>query len=225
MATRFYLTRQSYTVINPGTLGTWGSSVKSIYKLAQTGDTADGAYLNSTYTGYGAGTVLFRQYISPEMSAGIVFNGSTTYELCIRMSESSTAANAYGQWALGIVSEDGTTSYFSPLTTKDSTEMATSLTARSNTITGGISYTTVAGDHLVLEVGWDQDAATGYSIVMSNGFLETTDLSGDGDTGTDDPWFETSNTITFGGGDPAPPATNEDYDVSAYISGVLDEWV
>lgn len=225
MATRFYLTRQAYTTINPGTLATWGSSVKSICKLVQTGATVDAAFLVSAYTGYGAGTVLFRQYISAEMSSGIVFNASTTYELCQRHKESSSSANAYQQWSLGIVNAAGTTSYFTPLTIKDGTEFSsTDETGRANGTTGGITYTTVAGDHLVIELGWDQDAAGSYTISMVNGFLETVDLSGDGDIGTDDGWFEFGNTITFGGGDPAPPATNEDWDVSAYIGGVLDEW-
>ena len=223
MATRFYLTRTLHTTINPGTLGTWGSSVKAIYNMELPNPGAS-SFLSSLYTGYGQGTVLFRQFISPEMSPGIVFDGTTTYNLVMRHSESSTSANAFQQWALSIVDDTGATSYFSALTVKDSTEFGTSLAARSNTQTGGITYTTVTGDRLVLEVGWDQDGSGSYTITNSLGNTST-DLSGEGDTGVQNPWFETSNTITFGGGDPPPPATSEDYELTAYISGVLDEWV
>lgn len=231
MATRFYFTRQAHTAINPGTIFTWGSSVKSIYRLVlDTHATTDASYLNSVYTGYGQGTVLFRQFISDELSGGIVFDSATTYELVQRFCESSGSANAFNLFGVAIVSEDGTTirDKFDALE-KDGTEFAIGSTetaiANLRNGTSGLNYTTVAGDHLVVEMGWDQDGSGSYSIHCSNGFLDTTDLSGAGDTLARDGWIEFSNTITLGGGDPAPPATNEDYDVTAYISGVLDEMV
>ncbi len=224
--TRLYLTRTAFTVVNPGTIGTWGSSVKSIYNLGLTNPAAS-SFLTSTYTGYGLGTVLFRQFITPPLAAGIAFTAASTFNMVFRSSESSTSANAYQLFHVSIVSEDGLTirAQFSS-NEKDGTEFSTVLTARANLNTGGLgTYTTVAGDRLVLELGWDQDASGSYSVSMSIGNTST-DLSGDGDTGVQNPYLDTSNTLTLDAGGEAPaPATNEDWDVSAYIGGVLDEWV
>lgn len=225
MATKMWLSRTAHSYINPGTLFTWGSSVKAIYNLNDT-DLDDSSYLTSTYTGYGAGTVIFRQFISRPMSASIVFNSSTTYEMCLRASESSTSANAFQLFGVSIVSNDGLTlrGQFSALE-KDGTEFSTSLTARSNLRSGtsGLNYTTVAGDRLVVEVGWDQDAVGSYSISQSLGNTGSF-LSGDGDTSILAPYIEFSNTITFTA-EGAAPSTNEDWNVTGYISAVLDEWV
>lgn len=225
MATKMWFSRTSFSICNPGTIFTWGSSVKSIFSLHDT-DTDDSSYLTSTYTGYGLGTVLFRQFISKPMDAGIVFNSSTTYTCCMRHSESSTAANAFQLFGVAIISEDGTTirDQFDALE-KDGTEFATSLTARSNLRNGtsGISYTTVSGDRLVVEVGWDQDASGSYSISNSLGNTGSF-LSGDGDTSILAPFIEFSNTITFHAEGGGAPATNEDFDATVYISGVHDDW-
>lgn len=225
MATKMWLSRTTHTYINPGTVFTWGSSVKAIYNLNAT-DLDDSSYLSSGYTGYGAGTVLFRQFISLPMDASIVFNSSTTYTMCMRHSESSTSANAYQLFGVAIYSNDGATqrAKFTALE-KDGIEFGTSLAARSNLMggTSGISYTTVSGDRLVLEVGWDQDASGSYTITNSVGNTGAF-LSGEGDTSILAPWIEFSNTITFQA-EGAAPASNEDWDVTAYITGVLDDWI
>ena len=237
MATRFYLSRTAFSTVNPGTVFTWGSSVKSVLGMYTSATSpVDTQYLVNTYTGYGAGTVLFRQWVSPEMSSGIVFDTNTSYTVTIGASESSTAANAFMLFGVAIYSSDGTTqrAKFTALE-KDGTEYAlhstdgsgnSILVGRQNvkSSASGISYTTVAGDRLVLEVGWDQDASGSYSIRKRTGYITDSDLV-DGSSSSNRPWFETSNTITFGGGDPPPPATNEDYELTAYITGVLDEWV
>jgi hypothetical protein len=224
MATRMYFSRDAFTYINPGTLGTWGSSVKSIKQLLNSGST-DASLLNTGYTGYGLGTVLYRQYISPPMSASISFTGSTTTTLVNRHSESSTSANAYQLYYVAIVNSSGVVQASFSANEKDGTEFATSLTARSNLNTGGLgTYTTTAGDRIVVELGWDQDASGSYTITMSEGYVGGTDLSGEGDTDIQQGWIEFSNTITFTA-EGAPPATNEDWDVTAYITGVLDEWI
>ncbi len=224
MATKMWLSRVAHSYINPGTLFTWGSSVKSIYNLNAT-DLDDSSYLTSTYTGYGLGTVLFRQFISLPMAAGIVFDSTTTYTMCCRHSESSTAANAFQLFGVAIVSNDGTAvrDKFDALE-KDGTEFATSLTARSNlrSTGSGLNYTTVLGDRLVVELGWDQDASGSYSIATSLG--NTGSFLTDGDTGILAPWIEFSNTITFNAEGGGAPATNEDFDATLYISAVLDEW-
>lgn len=226
MATRLYLTRTAFSVVNPGTMFTWGSSVKSIFSLGLTNPAAS-TFLTSTYTGYGAGTVLFRQFITVPLAAGIVFDTTTSWTMVMRQSESSTSANAFQLFGVALVSSDGTVTRdkFDALE-KDGTELSTSLTARSNAkaSASGLNATTIAGDRLVLEVGWDQDATGSYSISNSLGNTGS-DLSGDGDTAIRNPYLDCSVTLTAdGGGEAVPPATNEDFDMTLYISGVLDEW-
>lgn len=222
MATKFFLGREAYTADNPGTLGTWGGSYKSLYKLATT--TFNTSFVVYTINGHTAGTTIMRQYVTEPMSSGITFGAASTYNVVIRYKESTTAANAFACFYLAIVSEDGTTvrSQAASLE-KDGTEFGTSLAARSNSNTGILpNYTTVAGDRLVLEIGWDMDGGGTASLSISLGDDDATFLSGEGDTDIDSPWFETSVDITFGG-EGGGGVSNEDYTSTSYISGVLDE--
>lgn len=228
MATRFYLTETAFTVVNPGTIGTWGSTTNKAIKKMTTPNPGDTSFITYNVSMNGAFTSLHRQYISEPMAAGISFTTSSTYTMVAQQQESSTAADSYMRYHLAIVSEDGATirCQFSA-GEKEGTENPTSYASRTNVNTGGLgNYTTVAGDRLVLEYGVDKDASGTYTISYRYGNTGASDLSStEGDTGsTDNPWFETSVNITFDVEDP-PPAENEDFDCTTYISAVLDEWV
>jgi hypothetical protein len=188
-------------------------------------DPADMSFVLEAYTG-GSGTYLFRTFVTNPLAAGIVFNGSTTWKWVTRLKESSTSANIFQCFHVAIVSEDGATTRaeFSAKEV-DGTEASTTTTSRTNTNTGGIVYTTVLGDRIVFECGWSQGAGT-YTCTLSRGNGDASDLTdGDADTGINNPWFETSATITYDTGDPPPPASSEDWDGAIYISGVLDEFI
>lgn len=223
MATRLYFSRDAYTGSDPGTLSTWDStSSKSIKQLINTGST-DGSMLLTGYT-KGIGTAIYRQYISNDLAAGIVFDGTTTYTLCQRAKESSTSANAYALMYVAIIDSAGTIKGEFSANEKDGTEFVSgTYTARSNSKTGGFTYTTADQDRLVVEYGWDQDASGSYTISMVEGYTGGTDVS-DGSTSVQQGWFETSATLTYYT-PPPPPVTVADWDVTAYISGVLDDWL
>lgn len=231
MATRFWLSGTAFTIVNPGTIGTWGSdSLKTIKYLWGTAPPDDDAFNTVAVSMNGAFTSCHRQYISAPMAAGIVFNSSTTWTMVNQMSESSTSANAYQRYHVAIISEDGSTvrAEFSAGGEKDGTELSTSLSSRVNINTGGIVYTTVAGDRLVLELGVDKDGSGTYTITYRYGNTGANDLSStEGDTdSTDNPWFECSANITWdAGGEDPPPTFNEDFDCTTYITGVLDEFL
>lgn len=233
MSTRFYLGRSSFTAMNPGTLGSWGNSYKQMYKMETSKQST--SFTTYTISGMGAGTTLMRQFISQPLDGGIAFTTSTTYALVCRFSEGSSSGDIFSRFYLAIVNSSGDVQVISSAQ-KDGTEFATSLTSRNNTATGILgNYTSSANDRLVLEVGWDKDGSTLTSGSISLGDSSSSDLTqGDADTGINNPWFETSNNITFGGnpgggGSSTPPpesSPTNSYDFSAgvYIGGVLDEW-
>ncbi len=231
MATRFYMGDANFTAATTTHHGGWGSSVADHeYLQLEATNPSDMSFVLESYTGMGAGTRRFRTFISEEMSGGLVFNGSTTWTWVCRYGQSSSSADTFSLFHIAIISDDGNTlrAEFSAKE-KDGTEVVTSTgtpSSRTNMNTGGIVYTTVAGDRIQLEVGWDQDGSGSYTQVVSRGNNSGTDLSStDGDTDIQNPWMECSTTITFGGGDPPPPATDEDWTAQFFLSGFLDEWV
>lgn len=226
MASRFYYSLDTFTTVTIAEQGAWGTTVADHIKCYMyTTNPGDMGFVLEAYTG-GSGTYRFRTFVTEPLAAGIVFNASTTWKWVGRIKESSTSANIYSMFHIAIVSQDGTTTRaeFSSKQSDD-TEATTTTTSRSNINTGGIVYTTVAGDRIVFECGWTQGAGT-YTATLSRGNNDASDLAdGDVDTGVNNPWMECSVTCTALGGDPAPPASSEDWDATVYISGVLDEWI
>jgi hypothetical protein len=162
------------------------------------------------------------------MAASILFNSSTTFELCIRCDESTSSGDLYLRVHMFIVSNDGGTVRAFSWTAQDGTEFGTTFTSRSLTYSGASgSYTTVAGDRIVIEVGWYKGASGSVTGNIQWGSASASnDLVGDGDIGSpDNAWFETNATVGTGGGaEPPPPSTIEDYSIEGYITGVLDDW-
>lgn len=233
MATRFYMSADSFSSATTTARGSWGATVTDhVYRWMYDTNPGDEGFVLESY-GVTSGTRRFRTFISEVMDSGVVFDSSTTWTWVNRYGQSSSAANTFSAFFVSIISEDGNTlrESFSALE-KDGTEITTSTTtptSRTNINTGGISYTTVAGDRVQLEVGWDKDGTGTHTIVTSRGNASGTDLSStDGDSDIQNPWMECSVTIAFGGdggGEPPPPATNEDWSAGFYLSGFLDEWV
>lgn len=234
MATRLYLSRQGHSDIEPGTLGSWGGNFRSRLKL-RSADNEDASQLTNTINNAASGSTLHRQWISETMDGSIAFDSSTTYKVSMKCHESSTSANAFMRLYVAIVSEEGTTVRVISSAQVDGTEFSTSNSphglSRYFSGTGILSdYTTVAGDRLVVEIGFTC-GNSGYSISQQWGNSTTTDLdAADGDSGVQNAWFETSNTITFGGtggGDPEPdpPDPEKSYDIDTYISGFQDDWI
>ncbi len=222
MATRFYLGKSSFTAIDPGVLGTWGYSYRQRYKMG----TTDLNTAFSTYSVSGmstSATTLMRQFITAPLQAGTLLSGTDTWTFTMRFKESSTALNIVPRIYMSVVSETGTPRGYA--FTALGTEFSTSLTARQIVVTGLVgSYTLQDGDRLVLEVGWDKQASTTGTGYIEIGDADAADLSGDGDTGQNNPWFEYSGTMTLDS-ESVDPTEGDNYSLTSYISGVLDEWV
>jgi hypothetical protein len=224
MATRLYLGRESFSAIDPGVLGTWGFSYRQRYKAEPTKQSS--AFSVYTITGMSTSdTTLMRQWITRPMDAGTTFNSSTTWTFTMQMSESSTALNIFPRYVGAIVSQTGIPRGYL-WTNQGGNELGTSLAARQIVTTGLVgSYTSVSGDRLVFEAGWNKTASTSGSASIRIGDSGASDLSGEGDTGSsDNPWIECSETITFQAEGTAP-TQGDNFQLTSYISGVLDEWV
>lgn len=230
MATRLYYSADTFSVVTFSTIGTWGATVADhVKRYMYDVNPGDESFVLESYGGMGAGTRKFRTFVSEKLDSGIDFTGGT-FTHVQRWGQSSSSANTFARVVAGIINSSGTLIVSSSWT--DGTEFVTSTTtpsSRNVTWSHGITYTTVNNDRLVFEIGWDQDGSGSYTQVASRGNTSGTDLSStDGDTDIQNPWFESSVNLAFGGdggGEPPPAATNEDWSGQFFISGFLDEWV
>lgn len=206
MATRFYLRENGTAPVTVAVDAGWESSAspfasKPMFTTTDAGDTLT----NSTgFTSTAAQDRCHRQWISPPLAASLVFDTGVTYKAQMQCLESAANDNLTSRMGVRVVSEDGTVVRHTVLAIANYgsvTEWATAYTNRilANADAGTGSYTTVAGDRLVFEVGHRD--ATGTSISGSSrwGSAGSTDL-GENDTSTsatERPWFEMSLTTTF----------------------------
>ncbi len=225
MATRMYLGRESFSAIDPGTLGSWGFNYRQRYKMETTKQNT--SFSTYTITGMtGTSSTLMRQFITRPMNSGVTLTGADQWSFSCRYSESNTATNIMPKIYCSVVSQTGIPRGYSFILI-GGVEFSTSLASRYLVTTGLLgSYAIQSGDRLVLEVGWDKTASGTSNASISLGDLSaSSDLSGsDGDTGNDVPWFEYSGTLSFQAEGTAP-TEGDNYQLTSYISAVLDEWV
>jgi Concanavalin A-like lectin/glucanases superfamily len=153
-------------------------------------------------------TTLYRQFISAPLVAGITFtSGTSTFSCQILGLESAINDNIINRVrCVKVISRDGGTVRATLIALGNATSVAEWNTALRNlTFLGatasGASYTTVAGDRLVLEVGHDDSAGSSIQGTLRFG----ADSTGTGDLGVNEtdttttlrPWFESSVTLTF----------------------------
>lgn len=152
------------------------------------------------------------QLVSAPMDASITFTNADTIKMTQQGTEATANANLFLQLFVSIVSEDGGT-VRRTLRSKvvDGAEMNTTLQSRFHTTTqDGATYTTVAGDRLVVEISV-QGTPAGAGANNHNASLRWGGNGAGGDllendtqTGTTlNPWIEFVPNITF----PAPTCT------------------
>lgn len=233
MATRLYLGRKSFSNIDPGVLGgSWDYSYRQRYGMFTSKQNT--AFATSTISGVSATqNTLMRQYISPPMQAGITFDYDVdSWTFLARYQQSSTAMDCYPSINFQITNSVGVMvgyGFEAKGAGLGGTELGTSLSARGYSIPSIAdtrTYTTSLGDRLVLEVGWQKQSGPSVtgSVGINLGDSGANDLSGVGDTGVDNPYFETSVNITFVA-EGSLPTDGDKYELTSYISGVLDEYV
>jgi hypothetical protein len=213
MATRFRLPSsgsadvspafQSYTHANSTTrrpLPTSDSSALS--SVAQTPDAADHTGVN--------GDTFHAQFVSAELPANVAFSTADTVKYAIQGLEAHGGNNLFVQLWVGVYSSDGSTLQATLLTKSlDGTEIVTAIESSrtaSHNLTS--SYTTVAGDRIVVEFSVSGTPGGGGGIQGHNATLRWgSDGAGgdvaetDSDQATDvNPWIEFSTDLTGGGG-------------------------
>jgi hypothetical protein len=213
MARRFYLPIGDVPVVSPAFDTAWqatGSALRrrmnTIVKTAN-----DSVAAQSAVASTAGQATCHRQFVSDPMNSGLVFDTSTTYKCQIQMFESAINDNAYPVCSLRIVSYDGSTVRATLLalaangtgTGPGFTEFNTTIRNISY-INGDVgqnaSYTTQAGDRLVLETGHNDNGGATISVTPRFG-----EVAAGGDLAEDEtatgttlrPWFETSVTVTF----------------------------
>lgn len=206
MATRMYFRENGTVPITPAVDAGWESSAspfarKPMFTTTDAGDTL------TTVAGFTSTTAqdrCHRQFISLPMAAGIVFDTSVTYKCYVQVLEGASTDNVRSRLGMRILSRDGSTVRATPLAILDystAAEWGTALRnkAFANGDLGVSSYTTVAGDRLVVEIGHNDVAGTTPEGRSRWGSAGSADL-GENETSTsttERPWFETSVTITF----------------------------
>lgn len=209
MATRLYIDRDGFNpspnAFTPSLQGTWGSDFTQTYCLAPAGhaELQNSTFLTrSVNTSSSAGTIAHAMSYSPPMQTTHTWDVNVLSLFNIRCQEASTTQNCFMQVYWGIISNDGANLRILFGFLKDNTEMSTSLVSRLNgSAYNNIvpsSYVSVPGDRLFVEWGWDKDGAVAGNISMQYGYSNSSgDLSGDGDSGVQNPWAEFSHDIVF----------------------------
>lgn len=235
MTTRLYLDATADTVpISPTPDSDWEDT--SLLTRVLTDVTPSGENLStvsfSNANNLGSKDILFRQYISPILTAGQAISGSSLIVGQCRVSETFIANNVGFTIGIRIIDTDGTTvkatlsSVF-----RDSTEAVVgTLTNRHWQRAGSVSYTTETGDRLCLEIGMGGTPGTtgSHSSSMRLGSASGTDLAEDDTETTDNnPWIELPYTLTFVSGtdwtdNEADTITLGDAEVSTPVSAQSD---
>jgi hypothetical protein len=210
MATRYKFTDSTTApAVSPATQAYSHSNPTNLRRQLLTTDSsalATTAYTPDAADHLVAGDSLHRQYVSNPMAASITFTSGDTIKWALQCLEAHTNNNLNLAIFVSIVSEDGNTVRRTLLAkTEEPTELATSLTNRFHSTTQtGATYTTVAGDRLVVEISVEGTPASAGGVQGHNasirwggagagGFLGENDT----DTGTTlNPWIEFVPTIT-----------------------------
>jgi hypothetical protein len=147
------------------------------------------------------------QFVSDALTTGTIFTSGETIKLCVQCLEAVGGNNLFLQLWAGVYSSDGSTLQ-QTLRGKVShgTECATSARSRFLSTTIANSYTTVAGDRLVIELSLQGDPTGAGGVQGHNGSMRfgSDGAGGDipeADENTDttvNPWFEIQYTAAGG---------------------------
>jgi hypothetical protein len=207
MATRFYFPVSDAAAITPAVHSNWGYTSEALVRKL---NSVKGSSAITTGSQIGAWTpgqqALDRQYISDGMAAGIVFtNAVTSFTMQLMVREYAAADNVDRiVLAIRVLSNDGSTVRVVLRNSSSSAgEFINNATHRNKSFntagasTVSASYTTVAGDRLVIEIGY-LDASGSSPEASAKWGENATDLPANETQTTDGAgWIEFSNTITF----------------------------
>jgi hypothetical protein len=209
MATRFYLCAgPTIADITPTFDAGWQENASGARRLMTPSLLSDALTDVVVTTTTPGNTTLYRQFVSAPLVAGITFtSGTATFSCQILGLESAINDNIINRVrCVKVISRDGATVRATLIAIGNATSVVEWNTALRNltflsATAAGASYTTVAGDRLLLEVGHDDSAGASIQGTLRFG----ADAAGTGDLGANEtdttttlrPWFESSVTLTF----------------------------
>ena len=163
------------------------------------------AFSDGLFNSWTAGLIsVDRQYVSRPMAAGVVFtSGVTSVKAQLLAREAAADDNSTSRMHVRIVSRDGRTNratllavgQYGPATELLETGFRNKTYADGDTVSA--SYTTVAGDRIVVEVGFSDAAGTSPNGAFRLGDNATDLAENETDTADGAAWVEFSNTVTF----------------------------
>jgi len=217
MATRLYLQSGETPPITPAYGSNWDNTTTAIRSTA---DTTKQSTTMTTISKDGDGDAadtdhLYLQFTGPALAAQTL--AAQSVKLQMRLMEENARANQYMALEVRVHQSDGSLRGTLFSLTRDTTELATSLTNR------GMSGTTSElevydGDYPVVEIGTGGDPATGAGGNSHDGDLRYGDASAsdlpENDTSTDDynPWVEFAGDWSwYSAGSSSVPAMMQHY--------------
>lgn len=155
-----------------------------------------------------AGDSLHCQFVSEPMAAGVNFTSGDVIKYCLQCLEANAGNNVSPQLFVSVVNRAGDTVQrtLRSKVREDAAEMATSLTSRFHTTTqSGATYTTVAGDRLVIEFSYQGTPTAAGGVQGHNASIRYGSAGAGGDLAEDDtqtgttlnPWIEFVPTIIW----------------------------
>jgi hypothetical protein len=167
--------------------------------------------------------VLFRQYVSPPLAPGQALS-ARSYKAQVRCRETSPANQMFMRASFRIIAGDGATvnKVLGSMIGSAAESYDVSLRNLQLAVTVPVySYTTVAGDRIVVEIGLGGDPNSGFthSATMRLGSSPATDLP-ENNTETNDwaPWAQLPDTLAFST-DPTPADSAPASDAQAAAVG------
>jgi hypothetical protein len=205
MATRFYLPFSAEsTPFVFSTSSEWEDQTALVRAVART-TTIGNAMATATFTDTNNANrdILYRQYQTYPLTPGQIITGAQAIKAQARCAEVAAGNNMFFTVGLRILNKAAIEQKVMLAPTRDATEAALTLTNRQFTATSTAgSYTTVAGDYLVIEIGMGGDPANSggadHDSSIRLGDAAASDLLENDSTTTDlRPWVELTSTLTF----------------------------
>lgn len=207
MATRLRLSESVAGAVSP-TFQSYTHSQGTVRKLSRSDSSTltTAAYAPDAADHLVAGDAAHTQFVSDAMAAGNVFTSGDVLKYAAQVLESNAGNNLTLQVFVSVVDAAGTT-VRATIRSKNTggTEMATSLTNRFRSTTLSGSYTTVAGDRLVVEFSGTGTPTAAGGVQGHNWSLRRGNSGAGGDLGENEtdtgttlnPWIEFATTIVW----------------------------
>lgn len=183
----------------------WDNTASATVMGLDVSTQADTSYVNYTAdNGATAAQVCRVIAVSPPLSSsGHLWSTAVNCSWNVKACENALTQNAFTLWSLGVLSNDGSSVLWQTSLMKDGSEVpATTPASRLNNAgyTATANYTSVVGDRVFVELGWDKDAAIAGNLTITLGYVAANgDLSTvDGNTGSTNSFIDiTTHTLTF----------------------------